>query len=115
MYWEFKIRNEKFKPYSKDIIVFRVRTFLAWSKRENGKVKKTREYIGTIKIYGVDEQKTKTEVWRVFSKVAELLKCGNVNPDSIGSFIEKGQTKLDKRINVHVAQWNSNFEKTSEK
>jgi hypothetical protein len=115
MYWEFKIRNEKFKPYSKDIIVFRVRTFLAWSKRENGKVKKERTYIGTIKIYGEDTQKTKTEVWRVFSKVAELLKSGNVSSDGIGSFIEKGQTKLDKRINAHLAQWHSNFEKTIEK
>lgn len=97
MYWEFKVKVEKEKPFAKDLILFRVRTFLTWSERVEGKVKKTRQYVGTIKIYN-DEQKRQADIWRVLSHVSQVFSMGECSPESIGEFIRKGETKLWKRL-----------------
>jgi hypothetical protein len=100
MYWEFKFKQEPIKPYAKHKIVFRVKTFVSSSERINGKVKKDRIYIGTIKIYDKENTDLSEEsFFKVFSHFRDVLCCGNYSAESINNFLEKGREKFNKRYN----------------
>lgn len=107
MYLEFKVKEEKEKPFAKYPVLCRVQTFLTTSSRVEGKVTKKRKYMGTIRIYN-DRSKAKMDIDRVFGKIGVWLQFDKKMTDvEKTELINKGFKKFVEKVSEEEEKANN--------
>jgi hypothetical protein len=107
MYLEFKVKEEKEKPFAKYPVLCRVQTFLTTSSRVEGKVIKKRKYMGTIRIYN-NRSKAKMDIDRVFGKIGVWLQFDNkMTGQEKVELMNKGYSKFVEKVSEEEERVNN--------